>query len=249
MSKKTMMHSQHHHPQHIEKDVIRTCYLFFNNSQTRTTKVVGSIRNKYILSAIMMCGQTVLLMISAFLSESRFLIPIFLIAASLLLLLSLFLGLMSMLYNFLIIPMGYAVFVFLPRFEGQPLPPAAFLIVPLLSFLLGILFLNRRLRWIAISYSTAGLSKNTGLSRAANFALIGSLLGLATSRLFPDFMPYKFALFAIVLLFITSFTATLQLYRAYLIKKYCPYLVTLADARYTNIDEVLKKMGRLGMLW
>ena len=239
------MRSQYHEPRYIERDAIKASYHAFHKSQTIITKIAGSIYSKFILCAAIFYAQTILFVFSAFFFESNLLIPIFLIASFLLFLLSILLGLSPILFSFLVTPMGYGLFVLWPRFYGTSLPLMALIFLPILSFPLGLLTHIYVLKLVMKSCNNVRPSKHIGSTIMMLAVSLALVLHQIIPRVLPGLDSYMYELTATFFLILPSYIATVQLCRAYLVKKYCPYLVTLADARYTNVDEI-KKRGLWG---
>jgi len=229
-------------PKYIEKEAMGRCYYLFYWSRM-------SITRRLTFDAAIAYTLTALFVFSALFPNPRLLHLIFIVVASLLLLLSIPVGLSPILLSIGTLPIGYAIFVLVPRWGYNIyFPTIAGFLLPLLSFPLGILSHRIGLRKVMKTYNKDRIFKFTW-GWAIALALWGPWIRSTIDRLFPaysQFMDQYIPQIMIVSLLLgVPFLATAQLYRVHLIKKYCPYLATLADARHTNLDDI-KKGGRWG---
>lgn len=227
---------------YIEKDAVGRSYYSFNWSRM-------SITRTFAFDAAIFYSLTTLFVFSALFPNLRLLHSIFIVTASLLFLLSIPVGLSPILFNLLVLPSGYIVFVLGPKFEYISFSPLTVLLLPLLSSILGILSHRRGLKRVMKTYDKVRWFTFTWPGMIGFTLTLSFIIGTVIERFFPgldQFLDqYIIEVTTVVLLVVVPLVATAQLYRVYLIKKYCPYLKTLADARYTNLERI-KKAGRWG---
>ena len=134
-----------------------------------------------------------------------------------------------------------AVFIFVPN-NLIPLLPFGISVIVLLSILVQIKAEKCSLE--KIMTKTQESSRNPEYNSGLTVLLI-AISTTITRRISDEawriYMTILIVIIMILFLVVFSVAATTMFYRVYLIKKYCPYLITLEDRRYvTELPEVKK---------